>query len=846
MPPQTQNVPKGFVPDAATEETPKGFVPDKSITHSAAPPDSRSASQVALDQMENVGKGVTGLPASILGTGKALVESLGSPAKQAELVSGAVKGVVGPSVTLGKNVLNLAQSYGVLPRSLNPTPSSREENEQMAQAAGANLASTLVAPVADRVIGAPIEPKLNDALTAPPHMQRSSIITLGSKGWRDSAPYGSPVAGADIVRDVLPQAMSELEHESGQLRKPKSNPVKEKFPTVGMGDAGKNAKLRAGETFVGSPTEEGITQRAVDITERPIQKVLADVGSGNPGLDRMDGAGQVLDSAAKTKIQAALESTAAAQDVVNPELAKSIRNMKTLVDGAQDWNALNELKKRANKESSRYGRMTEGGKIDASESIGAAWADLGDTIRAHMYPELERLYNESHPNAPVNLHDAGVQQSALIDFRNGASKSYHQAILEEGKHSASTALERFSTKGGSTSDRGILRRGIGAVVGKTPAGEFNTLVQRAMGRGGIPELPAGNTLYGPAQPQPGTIAGQQHDLIAHDGTVLSANDTGQHPLMPTPPGMSTSPNGVGEAIRRVQMRSDRQARSAPPDTLSGSQTHLPGANEAKPDTPFYPGLSGTHAELVPELDRLGKPTGKMVEQPRDYSNQNQLFSHTQTPYKWEPSKNNVSSTADLRDMASEIDHYVRTGDPPPTIKRQWEADLQSVRDEIYRREQAMRTPGKKNGSETRTGGTDIGTSPDTGQKVLSEHASSKDQQQLNTAPHTPTRLERSSGQVFTMPAEIPTNRGLVIEGATTGQARLPAGRILVTPAPPDVSRLTIYDAVKQVARDPKTGRMFKYFTADQGAEVSAGTKIETTNPNHIPPPPAARPRVGKK
>lgn len=93
------------------------------------------------------------------------------------------------------------------------------------------------------------------------------------------------------------------------------------------------------------------------------------------------------------------------------------------------------------------------------------------------------------------------------------------------------------------------------------------------------------------------------------------------------------------------------------------------------------------------------------------------------------------------------------------------------------------------------------------------------QRALNPAPLTPTRIERSSGQVFTMPETTPTNRGLTIEGATAGQQALPPGRILVTPAPPDASRLTVYNPIKQIARDPKTGRMFKYFTGDNGAVI---------------------------
>lgn len=93
------------------------------------------------------------------------------------------------------------------------------------------------------------------------------------------------------------------------------------------------------------------------------------------------------------------------------------------------------------------------------------------------------------------------------------------------------------------------------------------------------------------------------------------------------------------------------------------------------------------------------------------------------------------------------------------------------------------------------------------------------QKLLNSAPLTPTRMERSSGQVFTIPETTPTNRGIAIEGATTGQQALPAGRIIVTPTPPDASRLTVYYPVKQLARDPKTGRIFKYFTGENGAVI---------------------------
>lgn len=600
MPPQA--LPKGFVPDVV--ETPKGFVPDETSTHDFRGAGASGSWDVPTPKpkQSTLEHGVRTVVTPFADFGRGAVDAVTGavnmgidalhtdPASQIKLASS----IITPTIEEQKKA-KASKPYS--PEQLSHQARSiplvgpfvgqlydEATHGHIAHAAGMVAAGGLMEGVGGELPSEPTfpGPKLADSIPVPPHMQRSSIITLGSRGWRDSAPYGSPVAGADIVRELLPQAASELEHESGSLPKRGGTPVKETFPSGSIlaTDKAKNAKLRAGETFVGSPTEEGIAQRAVDITERPIQRVLKEVGSGDPTLDRMDGAGQTIDAATRTKIINELEANAASQDTVNPAFAKSIRNMKTLVETAKSWDALNELKKRANKESSRYGKLSEGGKIDASESIGAAWSDLGDTIRAHMYPELERIYNESHPGTPVNLREAGIRQSALIDFRNGASKAYKQAVLDEGAHSASTALERFSTKSGSTSDRGITRRAIGAVIGKTPAGEFNTLVQRSMGRGGLPELPPGNTLYGPGQPNPVTISGQQHDLIAHDGTILDPIMTGQHPLMPAPPGTS---HAVGEDIFRIQQRAGQDARAAEAAAHArGTALWNSGASEARP------------------------------------------------------------------------------------------------------------------------------------------------------------------------------------------------------------------------------------------------------------------------
>lgn len=78
-------------------------------------------------------------------------------------------------------------------------------------------------------------------------------------------------------------------------------------------------------------------------------------------------------------------------------------------------------------------------------------------------------------------------------------------------------------------------------------------------------------------------------------------------------------------------------------------------------------------------------------------------------------------------------------------------------------------------------------------------------------PPATTRMGpvRDSSSVRAVPAEVvPTT-----EAERMGRL-LPPATTRITPTPPDPSRLVVFDAKAKIARDPKTGRMFKYYTTE--------------------------------
>lgn len=482
--------------------------------------------------------------------------------------------------------------------------------------------------------------------------QISAMGDLINSGVKNKSSY----TAAEIAIPLWQQAAAELGTTLDQS-------LEGAFPKHGFTEAGKRAVRTAGEEVVGGPTSPvGIANHAVEIAQRPFNDVLGAHGQASTNRPVFGG---VRVPQVKQGILSTLESAAKVEDGVNDALAKAIRSLSERVQSNGDtFNALNELKVLANKKSSAIFDKNVSGQINATAETAYAWKVLGDSIRSEMYPELSRL-------SGTDLRQAGMREAVAMDARDGVMKKYYNEV-EPAQQARMKLTYLEYLRQGSLFKTNLINR----ALGMTPAGEFNLTTRRAIGQ--VPPTPTMPGAQGPSVPiyparnpgLPETIAGTQHDLLPNDVNA---------PLLAPPPGTSSA---IGQSIFGVQQRANAAARSAPPETITGQQTSI--AEHALPDSPFYPGKGGLHVETITGPD--GKPTQVL----RDYSQQHQLFSVNQTPYHWSPTVRATSTLQDLSALSHEIDTYLKTQNPPPNIRRQWESDLEDVNHEIHRRKEAQK------------------------------------------------------------------------------------------------------------------------------------------------------------
>lgn len=419
-----------------------------------------------------------------------------------------------------------------------------------------------------------------------------------------------------------------------------------------------------------------IADHAVDIANRPFEEVL--YKHGKASIER---AGVPAHLTVKGKILANLDR-AAAENSNNPALASAIKDLRSRVEQAQNFNDLQSLKVLSNKKAAGIFDRSLGAQINASADASYSWKVLGDSIRAEMYPELSSL-------SGVDLSNAGRLEAVVMDSRDGLRKHFFKDVMNpHNKRMQQTYwdyVKEGGTRTGGLTERALMLISRAASPGAAPAGEFNRVFMRGMGE--IPPMPK-SVPYTPGQynfvPKP--ITGVAQDLIPHETTGMIGPQTVppvervQMSLFEPPPAVSRE---TGEAIFRAQQRAQQEARRAPPPTLTGTQ--IPIAERATPASPpaqpfaqpgaFYPGKSG-------------------VEGATDYSQQGQLFSIRQTPVRFNPIARETYTMQDLRSMAQEISNWVQNNQNHPQ-RLELMRDLEAVKSEIYRRAEAHKTPKSK-------------------------------------------------------------------------------------------------------------------------------------------------------
>jgi hypothetical protein len=333
--------------------------------------------------------------------------------------------------------------------------------------------------------------------------------------WADKwgIPFSAGILG--LVSELVPKKTGPIPTERGQFRmmqkimgkdwlpaKPAEHAARAtEFQTtlkqaaeevVKGGDPGLKKSLPGASVFGGEPqvnvmdavsrgnqTALDIAERAVDITNRPIEKVMETYGNHRVAPS--------VKSAVINELKK--QAAATADDGVRAALENRIQK----VQAAETYNDLNRLKEHANKEARALYGGNKGEAINASAQTVYAYKLTADAIRESMYPELQRL---TKPGSGINLIELGKREADAITFRDGMQDIYAKEIIPD---QANFETQNFlsyvfggSREGGhSLYSRQIIRRGAEkAGVFPPPAGEFNLAARKAIGavgEGATPE-----------------------------------------------------------------------------------------------------------------------------------------------------------------------------------------------------------------------------------------------------------------------------------------------------------------------------------------------------------------------
>jgi hypothetical protein len=216
------------------------------------------------------------------------------------------------------------------------------------------------------------------------------------------------------------------------------------------------------------------------------------------------------------------------------------------VQDAKDYGSLNTIKKNANNmiEGALNGKTPSEMAAASIEPV-MAWKNAGNSIRDHMYPELQRYVAPPGTPGYFNIADTGRLEAQAMDARDGIYKNYYASGMQNVPEISKKYLEHVGE--GSLYKTHIVRRALDLFP--TPAGKFNQTFHRAMGKigeGAAPETVAARKaqrkLQPPSAPGLPDLRGGAATISPYDrsGIVPSANV----PPRPSYPGRFDVPTNM--------------------------------------------------------------------------------------------------------------------------------------------------------------------------------------------------------------------------------------------------------------------------------------------------------------
>lgn len=556
------------------------------------------------------------------------------------------------------------------------------------------------------------------------HAEINALSTL-AKPAKNQAPQSIASESQHFIKRAIEEAGEDpatFQLSKNDISNPKADQYGDLYRGGTAEQAEKFAKAYDIELDPNNPTpiSSMVMERAVEIADRPIQKVTQAFAQQRVPV-------------VKAKIIAGLQKLA--QGNVDKPLKDAYNSMiQMAMDGGDTVADINALKVHANKEINRVYKMLPQQAINASASPSFAWKDVGDLVRQHLYPELERLQG---PEGGAQLRAAGRKEANVINMRDGVMENWTEAAKE---HAESMQQSKFKyvMKGQSEQAHIAPRLKSAQTVSAVsrawygrpmPLKEFNQRFTQGIGVGSsflpaeykaawkppsisptlagdqgalapfgegpsqpthpfMPEkgLTEISTTQGtPAEPLGSNRYGSKGDysnpLVEYADTIRQRmmNEFGKQ--MPKRPPLENMQISTVEAyIRRLQDRGVKLREVKEKQLAFGERATPQWTGNPKQPGEFFPGKQGPMRE--PLLDEHGMPTsegGRILKEIRDYRRQSQLFGIDQTKPavpKFAPSIDGVLiSTQDLKTTLNEIQVYLKNN---PTSGQRSQLMLDSI------------------------------------------------------------------------------------------------------------------------------------------------------------------------
>ena len=265
-----------------------------------------------------------------------------------------------------------------------------------------------------------------------------------------------------LVRQAMQEeGMTDQNLQRGVMGKKGKLAAREGVPEPELDAQGKPSGRYISNVRAGARRVLGTLDRAVDISNRPFERVVGEFG------------GEAAPETVKKPIVDTLRQLAQDNIRVNdPGLAGALNKLADTVAGTKTIGELNDIKVHANKEMQNLrAQLTPGAAIGASVQTAYAYKLAAEAIRASLYPALEEM-------SGVNLAKFGAREHAAIAWRDGAYSSYFRWIDRAQAQEASRGYWGGIIHG-SKYTRHILERMLRIEL--SPAGQFVRDFREGMG-----------------------------------------------------------------------------------------------------------------------------------------------------------------------------------------------------------------------------------------------------------------------------------------------------------------------------------------------------------------------------